>query len=147
MGLYHVELRKPKDSPGKNKLTPVKTQNLPDIEKAESKDENSCLKWSIDNGRRKIRINFQTDTDKVNVVAYRYRNNTYLKDTELELKLIEYENLIAERVYLLSYIDIYLSATLYWMKQLFTTDLIPVANGRSPSCKLFPILIESNINF
>ena len=33
LGLYHVELRsKPKVSPEKNTLTPVETQQLPDIE-------------------------------------------------------------------------------------------------------------------
>ena len=82
---------------------------MPDIENADSKDEISCLKWTlfkIYNGRRKVCINFQTDTDKVNIVVYRYRNNTYLKDTELDLKLTEYKKLFAKRVYLLSYIDI-----------------------------------------
>ena len=52
-------------------------------------------------------INFQTDTDKVNNVVYRYRNSTYLKITETDLKLTEYKNLLAKRVYLLSYIDIF----------------------------------------
>ena len=48
-----------------------------------------------------------TDTDKVNIVVYRYRNNTYLKGTEMELKLTEYKRLLSKRVYLLSYIDIF----------------------------------------
>ena len=43
LGLYHVELRS-KDSLEKITLTLVKTQQLPDIEKADSKDEISCLK-------------------------------------------------------------------------------------------------------
>ena len=109
MGLYHVELRrsKPKASPEKITLTPVETQQLPDIEKIDSKDETSCLKWTIFIVRRKICINFQTDTDKVNLVVYRYRNNTYLKDTEMDLKLTDYKKLLAKRVYLLSYIDIF----------------------------------------
>ena len=101
LGLYLVEL-KSKDSPGKITLTLVETQQLPDFEKIDSKDEISCLKWTIYNGRRKVCINFQTDTDKVNLVVYRYRNNTNLKDTELELKLTEYKKLLAKRVYLLS---------------------------------------------
>ena len=46
-------------------------------------------------------------TFKVKNVLYRYRNNTYLKDTEMELKLTEYKKLLAKRVYLLSYIDIF----------------------------------------
>ena len=72
----------------------------------ERKDEISCLKWTIYNGRRKVCINFQTDTDKVNIVLYRYRNSTYLKDTEMDLKLTAFKMLLANRVYLLSYMDI-----------------------------------------
>ena len=94
LGLYHVELTKPKVSPEKITLTLVETQQLPDFEKADSKDEISCLKWTIYNSRRKVCINFQTDTDKVNNVVYRYRNNTYLKDTEVDLKLSEYKNFL-----------------------------------------------------
>ena len=104
LGLYHVEL-KSKDSPEKITLTLVETQQLPDIEKVDSKDEISCLKWTNYNGRRKVCINFQTDTDKVNIVVYRYRNITYLKDIEMDLKLTEYKNSFAKRVYLLGYID------------------------------------------
>ena len=40
LGLYHVELRsKPKISPGKITLTLVETQQMPDTEKVDSKDE------------------------------------------------------------------------------------------------------------
>ena len=107
-GLYHVELRsKPKDSPEKITLTLVEIQQSPDIERIDSEDEIACLKWTIYNGRKKVCINFQTDRDKVNIVVYRYRNNTYLKDTEMHLKLNEYKKLLAKRVYLLSYIDIF----------------------------------------
>ena len=60
----------------------------------------------IFNGRRKVCINLQTDTDKVNIVVYRYRNSTYLKDIEIDLKLTEYKKIFSKRVYLLSYIDI-----------------------------------------
>ena len=74
--------------------------------KADPKDENSCLKLSFYNGKWKKCLKFETDKDKVNIVVYRYRNNTYLKDTEMELKLNEYEKLLAKRVYLLNYIDI-----------------------------------------
>ena len=106
LGLYPAEFRS-KDSPEKITQTLVESQQLPDIEKADSKDEISCLKCTIRNGRRKTCINFQTDTDKVNIVVYRYRNSTYLKDTEMDLKLNEYKKLLAKRVYLLSYIDIF----------------------------------------
>ena len=106
LGLYHVELRS-KDSSEKITLTLLETQQLPDIQKVESKDEISCLKWTIYDGRRKVCIIFQTDTDKVNIMVYRNRNSTYPKDTEMDLKLTEYKKLLAKRVYLLSYIDIF----------------------------------------
>ena len=108
LGLYHVELgSKSKDSPEKITLTLVETQQLPDIEKVDSKNEIPCLNWTVYNSRRKVCITFRTDTDKVNIVLYRCRNNTYLKDNEMELKLTEYKKLLAKRVYLLSYINIF----------------------------------------
>ena len=107
LGLYHVVLTTPKTSPEILTLTVVEMQQLPDIEKTDSKKEISCLKWTIYNGRRQVCVNFQTDTDKLNIVVYRYRNNLYLKDNELDLKLTEYQSLLAKRAYLLSYIDIF----------------------------------------
>ena len=105
--LYHVVLTTPKTSPEKLTLTVVEMQQLLDIEKTDSKEEISCLKWTIYNGRRKICVNFQTDTDKLNNFVYRYRNNLYLKDNELDLKLSDYQSLLGKRVYLLSYIEIF----------------------------------------
>ena len=90
LGLYHVVLTTPKTSPEKITLTLVEMQQLPEIEKVDSKNEISCLKWTIYNGR-KVCISFETDMDRLNIVVYRYRNNTYVKDTEMELKLTEYE--------------------------------------------------------
>ena len=107
LGLYHVVLTTPKTSPEKLTLTVVEMQQLPDIEETYSKEEISCLKWTVYNGRRKVCVNFQTDTDKLNIVVYRYRNNLYLKDDEVDLKLTEYRSLLAKRVYLLSCIDIF----------------------------------------
>ena len=45
--------------------------------------------------------------DKLNIVVYRYRNNTYVKDTEMELKMTEYDKLFSKRVNLLIYIDVF----------------------------------------
>ena len=94
--LYHVVLTTPKTSPEKPTLTVVEMQQLSDIEKTDSEEEISGLKWTIYNGRRKVCVNFQTDTDKLNTVVYRYRNNLYLKDNELDLKLSEYQSLLAK---------------------------------------------------
>ena len=107
LGLCHVVLTTPKTSPEKLTLTVVEMQQMPDIGMTDSKEEISCLKCTIYNGRRKVCVNFQTDTDKMNIIVYRYRNNLYLKGNELHLKLSEYQSLLAKRVYLLSYIDIF----------------------------------------
>ena len=61
-------------------------QQMPDIEKTDSRKEIFCLKWTLYKGR-KVCVNFQTDTDKLNFVVYRYRNNLYLKVNEVDLKL------------------------------------------------------------
>ena len=82
-------------------------QQLPDIEKTDSKKEISCLKWTLYNGKRKVCLNFQTDTDKLNIAVYRYRNNFYLKENEVDLKLTGNRSLLAKRVYVLSYIDLF----------------------------------------
>ena len=80
---------------------------MPEIEKVDSRNEISCLKWTIYKGRSKVCIGFKIDMDKLNIVVYRYRNNTYVKDTELELKLTDYEKLLSKRVYLFSYIEVF----------------------------------------
>ena len=107
LGLHHVELRKPKDSPKKITLTGVEAQQLPDTEKVDSRHESFCLNWTIYNGRRNVCIIIQNDRDKVKIVGYRHQNNTYFKDTEMDLKLTEYKKLLAERVYHLSYFDVF----------------------------------------
>ena len=60
-------------------------KNMPDIEKTCSKEEISCL-----NGRRKVCVSFQTDTENLKIVVYPYRNSLYVKDNEADLKLTEY---------------------------------------------------------
>ena len=107
LGLYHVVLTTTKSSPEKLALTVVEMQQLPDIEDNISKEEVSCLKWTFYNDRRKVCVNIQTDTDQLNTVVYRYWNILYLKVSEVVLKLTENLSLLAKRVYLLSYSDIF----------------------------------------
>ena len=106
LGLYHIVLTTPKTFPKKFTSSLVEMQQLPEVEKLDSKNEFSCLKWTIYNGRRNVCLKFKTDMDKLNNVVYTYRNNTNVNDSEMELKLTEYEKLFSKRVYLLSYIDV-----------------------------------------
>ena len=63
LGLYHVVLTTPKTSLEKLTLTVVEMQQLPDIEKTCSNEEISCLKGTINSGRKKACVNFQTDRE------------------------------------------------------------------------------------
>ena len=109
-------------------LTLVETQQLPNIEKVDSKDEISRLKWTVYNGRRKICINFQTDADNMNIVVYRNRNNTYLKDTEMDSMLTEDKKIFGKCVYPFSYIDIF-------YKRCIILDETTVSNLKKNSVK------------
>ena len=71
LGLYQLVLTTPKTSPEQITLTLVETQQLPEIEKVDFKNELSCLKWTIYNGRRKVCISCKTDMDNLNIVVYR----------------------------------------------------------------------------
>ena len=71
----------------------------------------------------------------MNVVVNRYRNNTYLKDPEMELKLTEYKKLPAKRVYLFSYIDIFYKRCLV----LDETTLVKQAPSRKDVLFLFSV--------
>ena len=107
VGLYRVALKPPKTSPAKHAITVNEMQPMVDFEKIESKEKISRLNWKIYIGRRKVCVNFKTDTDKINIVLCRYRNSLYQKDIEVDLKLTEYQALLTKLVYLLSYIDIF----------------------------------------
>ena len=78
---------------------------LPDIENTDSKEEIYCLKWTIDNGRRKESGSLMTDTDQLNNIVHCYRISLYNKEVEVDLKLTEYQSLLTKQVYLLSYLD------------------------------------------
>ena len=69
--------------------TVVQKQELQDIEKFDSKEEMSRLKWIIHNARKKVCVHFQTDTNKLNFVVYRYRDSFHLKYNEIDLKMTE----------------------------------------------------------
>ena len=72
LGLHHFVLTTPKTSCERLTLTVAEMQQLPDIDKTDSKEELCCLKLTKCNGRRKVCVNFQTDTDKLKNVVYRY---------------------------------------------------------------------------
>ena len=71
MGLFHVVITTPKTSLEKLTLTVVEMQQLPNIEKTDSKDEVSSPNLTRYIGRRKVCVKFPADTDKLNIVVYR----------------------------------------------------------------------------
>ena len=75
LGLYHVVLTTPKTSPEKLTVTVIEMPLPPYIKKTDSKQEILCLKRTIYKGKRKVCLNFRTDTDKLHIVVYRYRSS------------------------------------------------------------------------
>ena len=53
-------------------------QQMPDTEITDSKEEVSCLNWTIYISRRRAYVNYQTHTENGKNVVYRYRNSFYL---------------------------------------------------------------------
>ena len=141
LGLYHVALTTPKTSPKKITLPFVEMQQLPEIEKVDSRNEISCLKWTIYKGRKVCKC-FKTDMDKLNIVVYRYWNNTYVKATEIKLKLFDTKKLSFNEYMYWATLTYSLSGTLYWMKQLFIIKVNLIKNGCSSPHEQFPIVLE-----
>ena len=88
LGLYHVVLTSAKTSQEKLTLTVVEMQQLPDIEKTDSKKQISGLKWTIYIGKRKVCVHLKTDTDNLNIILYRYYPVPVLILTSKKMKLI-----------------------------------------------------------
>ena len=105
IGILSPVLTTPKTSSEKLALAVVEMQQIPNIEKIDCR-KGYCLKWTKCNGRRKVRLKLKTDTDNIKILVYRCRNNLYLKDNESDLNLTEKQSLVAEKFYVLSYIDI-----------------------------------------
>ena len=103
---FFVVLTTPKTSPEKLTPTVVQMQQSLDIEKTDSRRESFCLKWTKYKGWRKNFENFKTDTDKLNVVVYRYQKSFHLEDIEIYLKIRKDRTLLAKLVHVLSYVDI-----------------------------------------
>ena len=73
-------------------------QQLPEVGKFDCENEIFCLRWIIFNGRRKVCVFCKTDTDYVGITVYRYRNNMFIKDSDIELKATEYNTFAEEKV-------------------------------------------------
>ena len=97
----------PKTAPETLTITLLEKQQLPDLGRTDSESEISCLKWTKYDGRIKVCANFKTDTDKLIFILYGYRNKSYLRDYEIDLKLTEYQLPLANQVYLLSNINFF----------------------------------------
>ena len=102
-GLYQNLLTTPKTFSENFKLNLVELRQLPDIGKFDSVGEVFCSNWTNYNGKRKVCVNFKTDTDKLTSHIYRYRNNLHLRDNEVDLERSQYQLLLAKRAYLLGY--------------------------------------------
>ena len=72
LGFYQIVFTTPKTSSENYTLAVVEMQQLQYIEKIDSKEKICFPKRTFYTGRRKVCVNFKTDTDKLNFVLYRF---------------------------------------------------------------------------
>ena len=87
MALYQVISQTPKLASGKDEPIGVELQQLPDIQQTDT-GKNSLLKWTKHHCRRKVFVNFKSDTDKFNIFVYPYQRFVPQKN-EIDLKTRE----------------------------------------------------------
>ena len=69
------------------KLAPIEMQQGLEVENTDSKEKKFRINCRLLNGRREVCVKFKSDTDKPNIVVYRYRKSYHLKDDDFELIL------------------------------------------------------------
>ena len=141
LGFYHVVLTTPKTSPEKLTLTVVEMQQLPDIEKTDSKREISCLNgqyimvgekyvWTS----RLVQTSWMLSctvtetiyTSKIMKLFWNCQNTS----RSWQIEFISWATLIYST-----------SGAMYWMKQLFIIKTNSVKNGCSRSNEHFSIVL------
>ena len=140
LGLYHVLLASSEQTPKKVSLTIVEMQQLPEVRKFDSENEISCLRWIIFNGRKKF-VFCKTDTDYVGIMEYRYRNNMYMKDSDIELKATEYNTLLQKKKYLLSYLETFSKKIIVVEETNHHSWHFLLGDGRSLCCCRYSVLL------
>ena len=92
MGPYHVVVKTPKNSPERLTLTVVEMQKNRHWNHW-FKRKNILLTETNYNAGRKVCVNFNFDSDKMNIAVYRYRNNWYRKGWDVDLKVTKRDTL------------------------------------------------------
>ena len=72
-------------------------QELPDFKTTDSKEETSCRERTKYSSRRKVSVNCDNDTKKLNIVVYCYQHKKYVKDNASGLNLTDYQLFLAKR--------------------------------------------------
>ena len=68
-GLHQVAMKTPETAPVKPTLTVGELHLLAHIETTDPNEEIFFSNWTINFGRRKVRVYFKTETDKLNIVV------------------------------------------------------------------------------
>lgn len=105
-GLYHVLVSRGKKSPSQISLTVFELEHLPTISEIEDETlEISQLKWTFHNGRRKVFVEYRTDTKKIMLTRFCYRNNQWRYVEGIEMTLENYKSIIGKQMYVACYVD------------------------------------------
>ena len=85
--------------------TVLEAQNFPKLENLDIESQISEFKWVIHNGLRRTSLIYRSDKQQVTISQHRWNGYQWSFLTNIELKKVEYENLLEHLPTLLSYIE------------------------------------------
>ena len=104
LGLFHIVLE---EKSQQISLTIKESQNLPNLQNLDVDSQISHFEWTLQNGRRKIHIEYRSDTKKIDLVEYRRNGNQWKNNQSLQLQKEEYDKLLDMLPSLLGYVEIF----------------------------------------
>ena len=101
MGFFHIVLE---EKTQKISLTIVESQKK-NLQNLDVDSQKSHFEWTLHNGRRKIHIEYRSDTKKIDLVEYRRNGNQWKNNQSLQLQREEYDKLLDMLPSLLGYVE------------------------------------------
>ena len=102
LGLFHIVLQ---EKSQKFSLTVLESQNLPKLQDLDTESQISQFEWTLHNGRRKIFLSYRSDINKIDLIEYRRKGNTWKNNQNFQLEKKEYDNLVDFIPSVLSYVE------------------------------------------
>ena len=86
-------------------LPVLESQNLPKLQGLDTELQISQFEWFLHNGRRKIFISYRSDVQKIDLIEYRRKGNSWKNNQKFQLEKEEYDKLVDFIPSVLSYVE------------------------------------------